>query len=62
VGLNYRRHADDLGVRQPSDAPGSYMRPASTVIGDGDEILLPEQSRRVTAEAELGVVIGTTCP
>jgi 2-keto-4-pentenoate hydratase/2-oxohepta-3-ene-1,7-dioic acid hydratase in catechol pathway len=61
VGLNYRRHADDLGVRQPSDAPGSYMRPASTVIGDGDEILLPEQSRRVTAEAELGVVIGTTC-
>lgn len=61
VGLNYLRHADDLGVRQPSDAPGSYLRPSSTVIGHGDDILLPSQSRRVTAEAELGVVIGATC-
>ncbi|HEV3382556.1 MAG TPA: fumarylacetoacetate hydrolase family protein [Trebonia sp.] len=61
VGLNYMRHADDLGVRQPSDAPGSYLRPSSTVIGYGDDILLPSQSQRVTAEAELGVVVGTTC-
>ncbi|MGY5045106.1 fumarylacetoacetate hydrolase family protein [Streptomyces sp. 900105755] len=61
VGLNYRRHADDLGVLQPTDAPGSYLRPSSTVIGYGDDILLPAQSQRVTAEAELGVVIGTTC-
>ncbi|GHJ40806.1 fumarylacetoacetate hydrolase family protein [Streptomyces sp. TS71-3] len=61
VGLNYMRHADDLGVRQPTDAPGSYLRPASTVIGYDDDILLPSQSGRVTAEAELGVVIGTTC-
>ncbi|KIE27950.1 hypothetical protein LK08_05825 [Streptomyces sp. MUSC 125] len=61
VGLNYVRHADDLGVRQPTDAPGSYLRPSSTVIGYGDDILLPGQSQRVTAEAELGVVIGTTC-
>ncbi|MEU6347350.1 fumarylacetoacetate hydrolase family protein [Streptomyces sp. NPDC046977] len=61
VGLNYVRHADDLGVRQPTDAPGSYLRPASTVIGCGDDIVLPVQSERITAEAELGVVIGTTC-
>ncbi len=61
VGLNYRRHADDLEVEQPTGAPGSYLRHSSTVIGDGDAILLPRQSERVTAEAELGVVIGTTC-
>ncbi|MGP3925975.1 fumarylacetoacetate hydrolase family protein [Streptomyces sp. 8N616] len=61
VGLNYTRHADDLEVKQPTGAPGSYLRPSSTVIGDGDDILLPSQSQRVTAEAELGVVIGTTC-
>jgi 2-keto-4-pentenoate hydratase/2-oxohepta-3-ene-1,7-dioic acid hydratase in catechol pathway len=61
VGLNYVRHADDLGVLQPTDAPGSYLRPPSTVIGHGDDILLPSQSQRVTAEAELGLVIGTTC-
>ncbi|MDH6145957.1 MULTISPECIES: fumarylacetoacetate hydrolase family protein [Kitasatospora] len=61
VGLNYKRHANDLEVEQPVGTPGSYLRPSSTVIGYGDEILLPAQSDRVTAEAELGVVIGTTC-
>lgn len=61
VGLNYRRHADDLEVEQPSGTPGSYLRPSSCVIGHGDEIVLPVQSDRVTAEAELGVVIGRTC-
>ncbi|MFE1172489.1 fumarylacetoacetate hydrolase family protein [Streptomyces sp. NPDC058773] len=61
VGLNYTRHADDLEVTQPDGVPGSYMRPASTVIGYGDDIVLPHQSERVTAEAELGVVIGATC-
>lgn len=61
VGLNYRRHADDLDVEQPVEMPGSYLRASSTLIGPGDHIVLPAQSQRVTAEAELGVVIGRTC-
>src|ERR1700722_4519567 len=61
VGLNYVRHADELGVTQPDGIPGSYLRPSSTIIGDGDVIRIPRESRRVTAEAELGVVIGKTC-
>ncbi|RKT07944.1 2-keto-4-pentenoate hydratase/2-oxohepta-3-ene-1,7-dioic acid hydratase in catechol pathway [Streptomyces sp. 3211.6] len=61
VGLNFRGHAADLDVEQPVGTPGSYLRPSSCVIGDGDEIVLPAQSDRVTAEAELGVVIGRTC-
>ncbi|MFE5797080.1 fumarylacetoacetate hydrolase family protein [Streptomyces sp. NPDC056503] len=61
VGLNYTRHADDLEVCQPAGTPGSYLRPSSCVIGHGDDILLPRQSDRVTAEAELGVVIGRDC-
>jgi 2-keto-4-pentenoate hydratase/2-oxohepta-3-ene-1,7-dioic acid hydratase in catechol pathway len=61
VGLNFRKHADDLEVAQPAGMPGSYLRPSSTIIGHGDDIVLPAQSNRVTAEAELGVVIGKTC-
>ncbi|MBV1849567.1 fumarylacetoacetate hydrolase family protein [Catellatospora tritici] len=61
AGLNYARHAADLEVEQPEGMPGSYLRPSSTVIGDGDAIIIPRQSQRVTAEAELGVVIGVTC-
>jgi 2-keto-4-pentenoate hydratase/2-oxohepta-3-ene-1,7-dioic acid hydratase in catechol pathway len=34
------------------------MRPDTTIVGPSDEIRLPEQSGRVTAEAELVVVIG----
>jgi len=58
IGLNYVEHAGDLDEVSPSDEPASFMRPDTTIIGPGDEIRLPEQSERVTAEAELAVVIG----
>ena len=58
IGLNYREHAEDLDESSPSDEPASFMRPDTTIIGPGEEIVLPEQSDRVTAEAELAVVIG----
>jgi 2-keto-4-pentenoate hydratase/2-oxohepta-3-ene-1,7-dioic acid hydratase in catechol pathway len=61
AGLNYRRHSEDLNARQPGSGPGSYLRPANCLIGNGGHIELPAQSERVTAEAELGLVIGTAC-
>ena len=61
IGLNYRAHADDLEAVQPTSAPGSYMRPNTTIIGPADDVVLPAQSDRVTAEAELGLIIGRDC-
>ncbi|OXM52858.1 fumarylacetoacetate hydrolase family protein [Amycolatopsis alba] len=61
AGLNYRRHSEDLATEQPARGPGSYLRPSSCLIGNGGTIRLPSQSRRVTAEAELGLVVGTRC-
>jgi 2-keto-4-pentenoate hydratase/2-oxohepta-3-ene-1,7-dioic acid hydratase in catechol pathway len=58
IGLNYAEHAEDLDAVSPSDEPASFMRPDTTIIGPGEEILLPEQSARVTAEAELAVIVG----
>jgi 2-keto-4-pentenoate hydratase/2-oxohepta-3-ene-1,7-dioic acid hydratase in catechol pathway len=58
IGLNYAEHAGDLDEKAPSEEPASFMRPDTTIIGPGEEIRLPEQSQRVTAEAELAVVIG----
>jgi 2-keto-4-pentenoate hydratase/2-oxohepta-3-ene-1,7-dioic acid hydratase in catechol pathway len=60
IGLNYRAHADDLGAPYPTE-PASFLKGEQTIVGPGDEIVLPPQSQRVTAEAELGVVIGRTC-
>jgi 2-keto-4-pentenoate hydratase/2-oxohepta-3-ene-1,7-dioic acid hydratase in catechol pathway len=57
VGLNYAEHAGDLGERRP-DEPATFMKPATTIVGPGDTVILPLQSERTTGEAELGVVIG----
>ncbi len=58
IGLNYARHAGDLSVNAPVEEPASFMKPTTTIIGPEENIRLPEQSNRVTGEAELGVVIG----
>jgi len=62
IGLNYAEHATDLDENRP-DEPASFMKPSTAVTGPGGPIRLPplSQSSRVTAEAELGVVIGRTC-
>lgn len=58
IGLNYVEHAGDLAETAPSDEPASFMRPDTTIIGPDDEIVLPAQSERVTAEGELALVMG----
>jgi 2-keto-4-pentenoate hydratase/2-oxohepta-3-ene-1,7-dioic acid hydratase in catechol pathway len=57
VGLNYLPHAADLAAK-PTELPTLFFKGGHTVIGPGDAIPLPPMSRRVTAEAELGLVIG----
>lgn len=61
IGLNYREHAGDLNAVLPTEEPASFMKADTTIIGPNDTILLPPQSSRVTAEAEIAVVIGKEC-
>lgn len=60
IGLNYREHATDLAVDFP-DSPASFLKGDHTLIGPGAPIIIPAQSERTTAEAELGIVIGREC-
>lgn len=62
IGLNYVDHAVDLDEERP-ESPASFMKPSTTVTGPGGPIRLPPASvsGRVTAEAELGIVIGRGC-
>ncbi|MEJ2287325.1 MAG: fumarylacetoacetate hydrolase family protein [Deinococcales bacterium] len=57
IGLNYRDHARDLDEEVPPE-PASFLKPASSAIGHGDAIPLPAVSHRVTAEAELALILG----
>jgi 2-keto-4-pentenoate hydratase/2-oxohepta-3-ene-1,7-dioic acid hydratase in catechol pathway len=60
IGLNYVDHAADLSEQVPEE-PASFIKGDHTVIGPGEEIPIPPQSSRTTAEAELGLVIGRYC-
>ena len=57
TGLNYRAHAADLDAEPPS-APVGFLRPTQSLIGPGDTVRLPRDSRRVTGEGELVAVLG----
>jgi 2-keto-4-pentenoate hydratase/2-oxohepta-3-ene-1,7-dioic acid hydratase in catechol pathway len=60
VGRNYVEHARELGNEVPEE-PLIFLKPSTSVIGPGDPVPLPPESRRVDHEAELAVVIGRLC-
>jgi 2-keto-4-pentenoate hydratase/2-oxohepta-3-ene-1,7-dioic acid hydratase in catechol pathway len=59
VGKNYRAHAAEMGTAAPA-RPLLFLKPPSTVIADGETIVLPPESAQVEYEGEIGVVIGRT--
>ncbi|MBC7100662.1 MAG: fumarylacetoacetate hydrolase family protein [Methanobacteriales archaeon] len=56
VGLNYKDHADELGMEIPEE-PIIFLKPPSSIIGDGEFIIYPSMSREVDYEVELAAVI-----
>jgi len=60
LGLNYRDHAEESGQEVPA-APLWFAKFANSLIGSGQDILLPAaHPDYVDYEAELAVVIGRT--
>jgi 2-keto-4-pentenoate hydratase/2-oxohepta-3-ene-1,7-dioic acid hydratase in catechol pathway len=57
-GLNYRDHAAETGRPLPT-APTLFVKSPSSVIGDGDPIVIPPHVQQPDYEGELAVVIGT---
>jgi 2-keto-4-pentenoate hydratase/2-oxohepta-3-ene-1,7-dioic acid hydratase in catechol pathway len=60
VGRNYVKHAQELGNTVP-ERPLLFLKPPSSLIGDGDAIELPAESERVEHEGEIGVVMSARC-
>ncbi len=58
IGRNYVDHIKELGNEAPS-APVVFMKPATAVIGDGEQVVIPAYSDECHYEAELAVLIGT---
>jgi 2-keto-4-pentenoate hydratase/2-oxohepta-3-ene-1,7-dioic acid hydratase in catechol pathway len=57
IGLNYRQHAEEVGMEAASE-PTIFLKPPSSVLDPGGEIVMPERSQQVDYEGELAVIIG----
>ena len=62
IGLNYRQHADELGLKWP-EFPVVFLKFPGALCGPDDAITLPSNlpSDSVDYEAELAVIIGREC-
>ncbi|MFZ4896125.1 fumarylacetoacetate hydrolase family protein [Plantibacter sp. Mn2098] len=58
VGKNYHDHAAEMGGEAPAE-PLLFLKPNTSVVGTGDQIVFPPQSERIDFEGELAIVIGT---
>ena len=59
IGRNYAEHIRELGNEVP-ERPILFMKPASSVIGEGESIVIPSYSQDCHHEVELAVLIGRT--
>jgi 5-carboxymethyl-2-hydroxymuconate isomerase len=57
IGRNYVDHIRELGNETPG-APVVFMKPASSVIDNGGEIVIPPYSANCHHEAELALLVG----
>lgn len=60
IGRNYVDHIKELGNEAPS-APVIFMKPASSVIGAGERVVIPSYSKNCHHEAELALLVGKKC-
>jgi 2-keto-4-pentenoate hydratase/2-oxohepta-3-ene-1,7-dioic acid hydratase in catechol pathway len=60
IGRNYAAHAAEMGGEVPAE-PLMFLKPNTSVVGPGDPIFYPRQTRELHYEGELAVVIGRIC-
>ena len=58
LARNYVAHAHELGNEVPSE-PVLFIKPATSIIKDGDQVEIPAYSDNCHYEVELAVLIGT---
>jgi len=60
IGLNYAKHADELGLPYPVN-PVVFMKPPSSATGHLAKVVKPRVTEKFDYEVELAVVIGKPC-
>ena len=58
VGLNYQSH---LGERTPAEYPGLFAKYPTSLVGQGEDVVQPPDSKNLHYEGEMVLVIGKAC-
>jgi 2,4-diketo-3-deoxy-L-fuconate hydrolase len=58
-GVNYADHAKDAPSGSIPNEPFFFSKLSSSIIGDGDSIIIPRQDLQIDYEVELAVILGT---
>jgi 2-keto-4-pentenoate hydratase/2-oxohepta-3-ene-1,7-dioic acid hydratase in catechol pathway len=57
IGLNYGRHAAEVGIEPPS-SPTFFAKYRNALAASGEVVILPANSEKVDYEAEVAFVVG----
>jgi 2-keto-4-pentenoate hydratase/2-oxohepta-3-ene-1,7-dioic acid hydratase in catechol pathway len=60
LAKTYQKHADEMKTKIP-EKPLLFLKPSTSIIFNGDSIVIPNISKSVHHEVELCVVIGKNC-
>jgi len=60
LARSYRKHAEEMHTNVTED-PLLFLKPASSVIFNGDSIIIPQMSKCLHHAVEMGLVIGKKC-
>ena len=60
LAKTYKKHAEEMNS-DVTEEPLLFLKPSSSVIFDGDSIIVPKRSKYLHHEVELGIVIGKKC-
>ena len=60
AGQNYADHTKEMGAR-PSKTPILFLKPATSIIHQGEPIVFPSAGALLHHEVELGVVVARDC-
>ncbi|HEX7926074.1 MAG TPA: fumarylacetoacetate hydrolase family protein [bacterium] len=56
IGLNYRKHAEEMGAKIPTE-PEIFVKLTSSICGPNDDILIPPSSTKMDYEVEIAFVM-----
>ena len=57
IGLNYKAHAEETGAKPP-EFPVVFNKSVHSIVGPNDNVIIPQNSKKLDHEVEIAMVIG----